>query len=411
MKCNSNEVTPQAFESNPFSVTITAINCQTKISLGTAIANTNVAWASSGSYTAANGAIYSTTASATRCPFTYDFQKSGVTYSPSWATFSSSTGNLLLDLSTEFVEDGVAPLTINMLSTNGATLDSAAFTLAVCKSLVLSTVTPAFTFVAPNTAGAALNVIAHAVYASTVGCPITYSIIDSTTSATISSWLAVDSVGQVTVDQNTLDTKTVKVRMVYNGATYDTSAFSVTVGCAAFSVNTITASNTYEVPSSSAALVTVVAGSAWLTSTSSLAGCAITYAVHKSSDNSLLGGTWLTVSASGDIQVDKNVLGTESVYVKYTRATVVADSSTFSVTVNCPTITLTAITTPSANIVPNTGGAVSAAVVAGNAWHSASYIAGICLPTYVIIKQSSGVALTGNFLTVASDGQINVDIV
>jgi len=91
-------------------------------------------------------------------------------------------------------------------------------------------------------------VIAHSVYASTVGCAITYSLVlasDGTTLAT-SPWLQVDSSGQVTVDVNTLGSEQIKVKMNYNGADHLTSAFTVSVGCSAITTNTITATNTYD---------------------------------------------------------------------------------------------------------------------------------------------------------------------
>ena len=404
------DATPVATHSNPFQVTITAIDCQSKISLSTAISNANVAWASSGTYSVATGSAYATTASSTRCPLTYEFRKSGTLYNPAWETFSTSTGNLQISLATEFVEAAV--LTIHITSTNSATLDTAAFSIAVCKPLVLTTITPTFTYSIPNSAGGRVNVIAHAAYATTVGCPITYSLLkQSDNSAATSPWLAVDAAGQVTVDGDSINSEAIYIRMVYNGANHDSSVFTVTVGCAAITLNTISDGTSYTVPSSTAAAVTHAAGSAYLTSTSTLLVCAITYSVVLNSDNSALGGTWLTTNAAGDIQLDKNVLGTQVVKIKYVRAGATAYTNSFTITVACPAITLSTITTPSAHTVPNTGGTTTAQVVAGSAWISSSNLAGVCLPTYSVIKVSTNVALTGSFVTVGATGDVTVNVV
>jgi hypothetical protein len=67
--------------------------------------------------------------------------------------------------------------------------------------LVLTTITPTFTFVVPNSNSGRINVIAHTAYATTVGCAITYSLIKaSDSSAATSPWLGVDVAGLVTVD-------------------------------------------------------------------------------------------------------------------------------------------------------------------------------------------------------------------
>ena len=97
----TNDAASVATHSNPFALTITAINCQSKIALGTAISNINVAYAASGSYSGATGSAYVTTASALRCPLTYEIQKAGVAYTAAWLTFSTSTGNLAVNLATE----------------------------------------------------------------------------------------------------------------------------------------------------------------------------------------------------------------------------------------------------------------------------------------------------------------------
>jgi hypothetical protein len=53
----------------------------------------------------------------------------------------------------------------------------------------------------------------------------------------------------------------------------------------------------------------------------------------KSSDNSALGGSWLTVDASGNVKVQKGTKDTQSVKLKYTQNGVDAFTNAFTVTV------------------------------------------------------------------------------
>lgn len=59
----------------------------------------------------------------------------------------------------------------------------------------------------------------------------------------------------------------------------------------------------------------------------------MTYKVVKASDNSDLGGTWLTTGTGGAVQLNENVLGAETVKIKYTINGVDALTNSFTVKV------------------------------------------------------------------------------
>ena len=52
-----------------------------------------------------------------------------------------------------------------------------------------------------------------------------------------------------------------------------------------------------------------------MTASSQRSECPVIFSVRKKSDDSLLRGSWLTVDINGKLEVDKNVIGSEDVYV------------------------------------------------------------------------------------------------
>ena len=165
--------------------------------------------------------------------------------------------------------------------------------------MTISNPNGAYNGVVPNlpVTGSRTNVILGTAIFPAVTCPITSIIlIDTGTNvAYTGTWLAVDSAGTVTVDQNQWGTQSVKVQYVYATATLQTTAMSVTYTCPTLTTNPITTqTHTYTIPNSSAARTDVITGSTYVTTTSDATQCAFTFQFIVSATNAAYtGGSWI----------------------------------------------------------------------------------------------------------------------
>ena len=123
-----------------------------------------------------------------------------------------------------------------------------------------------------------------------------------------------------------------KVEYTYGGVAKFTNDFTVEVKCPALTVATITTPFTRDLANS--ANVETLQATGYVSGTSTnMPACALTYEIVKSSDDTALGGTWLTTDVTGNVKVNRQVLGTESVKVKYTQAGTSLTTDPFVVTV------------------------------------------------------------------------------
>ena len=101
-----------------------------------------------------------------------------------------------------------------------------------------------------------------------------------------------DSIGLVTVDQDTLGTGTVKVEYTHVGVAVFSSTFTVTVACPTLTTSTITGSPLNLLAVATGIRTNILTGTTYVTNPSAIALCAVTYAL-KNSDGSPYVGTWL----------------------------------------------------------------------------------------------------------------------
>jgi hypothetical protein len=203
-----------------------------------------------------------------------------------------------------------------------------------------------------------------------------------------------------------------KVVFTYNAQTWSTNDFTIEVKCPVLTVNTITSTFTKDL--SNAALTETLVNSGYVTGTStSQTACVISYVVVKSADSLNLGGSWLTTNAAGAVLLDRAVLGTKSVKIKYTQATVDAYTNAFTVTVGCPSLTTA---TPNALYsfnVPNAAAGATTQVIAMNIYLTNPSTQASCGITFSLVEASDGTTpVAGTWLTATSAGivKVNTDI-
>lgn len=142
------------------------------------------------------------------------------------------------------------------------------------------------------------------------GCALsTHVIIDTSTSAAITgTWLTVDASGNIKVDTNTRGKKTIKMRFTQAGTVYtSTLTFDVIVKCPALTVPAFTPATPYNyLFTVGAAATQVVAGTAYVTSSSTSAQCPLTYSIYDVTTSAVYSGSFVTLDASGNLKVDTN---------------------------------------------------------------------------------------------------------
>ena len=334
----------------------------------------------------------------------------GVAYTGTWVTIDA-TGTVSVDHNLWGAQEVKIQYTYD-----GATSLTAAFTMTVaCPSLTTNVITTAtHSYTVPNSVAARTDVTALGTYVSTASdatsCAFGFQFIVQSTNVAYSggTWIQTSAVGVVSVDTNTLGTQTVFVRYTYNGISADTNPFTIEVNCPALTtavISTTTYANIAPV-TADAAHHTLFAGSTYVSTTSTDSQCVLTYALIESSV--AMTGTWMAVTAAGDVTVDRNTLGSKTVLIRYVYQTVSADTAAITVTVVCPAMTSTTITSGVAftYVVPDAT-AVATSIALGSAYTAAT--PGACPKTFSLIKQSTNVALGGTWLLADAAGDITID--
>lgn len=171
-----------------------------------------------------------------------------------------------------------------------------------------------------------------------------YSLVNSADNSAYSgSWLSIDATtGKVTVNGDQFGTASVKVKYTYNGGSPAyTNAFTVTVSCNAHTaISPSTSQNTIPTPADTSAFQ-ILARTGYVTIPYSSGSCALSgYAIYTwdGSSATSYSGSWLTLDASGNLKVDRNTRGAQTIKIKYTYGGNDIYSSSFVVNVACPVL-------------------------------------------------------------------------
>jgi hypothetical protein len=116
----------------------------------------------------------------------------------------------------------------------------------------------------------------------------------------------------VSVDTNMRGEETTIVRFYYGGVSYDTASFTVKVLCPVLThTPTITpATYAYFAPVPFSATKQAVFTNNFVNIFSTSSYCLLNYYIVDTGTNAGLGGTWLSTTAAGNVELDTNVLGT-----------------------------------------------------------------------------------------------------
>ena len=160
-------------------------------------------------------------------------------------------------------------------------------------------------------------------------------------------------------------------------------------------------------PTTSAAVTTVVAGTGYASTTSDQGICGITRTLIKQSTNVALGGSWIVLTGAGDMTIDTNFIGTETVLVRYTYSNLAsADTNAIALTVNCPALTTNSLSTVAFTYeLTGTPAGTAVSTVTGTAYATSTattHQKTQCVLTYALINKASGVAQTGTWLQISS---------
>ena len=251
-------------------------------------------------------------------------------------------------------------------------------------------------------------------------CGLTFSLVEASdgTTAVTGTWVTIDSTGTVKVDTNTLGDKDIKVKYVQAGissaagtATTATSgAFKVKVTCPALTQTNVATPITKYVPATTAAShVDVVAGSAYVTSSTSQSSCSLAgYTIKDMSSGTAAAYTasWLSVAADGKVTVDSNTVASLAIRVDYTYGGTAYNTNTFTVEVKCSAMTITQPTASFTRDLSNT--ALTETIIATGYVTSTSQTHSACAVTYSILK-SDGTALGGSWLYTDASGNVQLD--
>jgi hypothetical protein len=86
----------------------------------------------------------------------------------------------------------------------------------------------------------------------------------------------------------------------------------------------------------------------------SAATCPKTYSIIHSATSAAYAGTWVTVTATGGLKVNRNLYGSEVLKVRVAYDGVNYDTAAITVTGNCPTTTVVSISgSPFNYVLPN----------------------------------------------------------
>lgn len=232
----------------------------------------------------------------------------------------------------------------------------------VCPPLVLGALSATtYTFTVPNTyEGLPYEFVSNSYIPVSATCTKTFRVMSGATGTFYTgTWVTASSTGAFQVNRNFWGSERVFIRVTYDGNTYDSPAATVTGSCPSLTTGTITGSPfSYTIPNAATfpTFTTIITGTTYVSTTSTAASCAITYQLIKTASTFGIssGANFVKVATNGDISVDKNTRGSETVYIRYTYSDTAADTAPFTVTVECPTLTTNhaALVTPAVEIVP-----------------------------------------------------------
>lgn len=288
------------------------------------------------------------------------------------------------------------------------------FSLTVqCPALTQNAVTSVEKYIPSPSAPAKVKVVTGiGGYAQTTSthssCAIQGFVLKAGGATYSGSWLVITSQGNVEVDTNIIGVQSsLTVDFTYGGTSYTTSSFKIEVKCPSLTASSI---SNFNKDLSNTALIEVIVNAGFVSGGSTdMATCTVSYQVVKAADNSPLGGTWLTLGAGGKIQLNRQILGSETVKIKYTQNGVDAFTNAFSVTVACPSISSVTPNALYSYDIPNTAATSDTTVLPSSGYINNPSTMSACALTLTLVEASDGTTPIVGWLTIDGAGTIKVN--
>lgn len=182
------------------------------------------------------------------------------------------------------------------------------------------------------------------------------------------------------------------MQFTHVGTVYtSTITFDVKVICPALTVPSFTPASpyTYLFTVGAATTTQVLAGTTYVTSSSTSLQCPLTYSIYDVSTSAVLTGTFLTLDGTGNLKVDTNTKSSKTIKLQYTYYSTdpltltTAQTAQFVVSVGCPAFVFSTITpTTYTYDIPNTAAGAATVVKAATAYINTATIT--CAVTYIL---------------------------
>ena len=164
------------------------------------------------------------------------------------------------------------------------------------------------------------------------------------------------------------------------------------------------------IPNSGAGNTQILAVGGYLTTTPD-AACTATYSILDNAGAAVT-GSWLSFDGSYNLQVNTAVRDSKQIKIRVNYNSADFDTNVFTVTVKCPDLTQTTVTTPVVKEVPSSTAASKVDAVLGTAYASTTSTHSQCVISGYTLKESDGTtAYSGSatWLAITSAGNVQVD--